>query len=98
MTRSGPAWSTIQPTSSVGYGVKRTWRRTKSVGRIDSDVVWRQPSLMSCMHLHVSFFDAAGEARRIELLGMPTDDLRIELVIVKIRKDAGQRLHRLLQE
>ena len=26
----------IQPTSSVGYGVNRTWRRTYSLGRIDS--------------------------------------------------------------
>ena len=26
----------IQPTSSVGYGVKRTWRRTYSLGRSDS--------------------------------------------------------------
>ena len=26
----------IHPTSSVGYGVKRIWRRTYSLGRIDS--------------------------------------------------------------
>ena len=26
----------IQPTSSVGYGVNRTWRRTYSLGRSDS--------------------------------------------------------------
>ncbi len=36
MQTSGADCSMIQPTSSVGYGVTRTWRRTNSVGRSDS--------------------------------------------------------------
>ena len=34
----------IQPTSSVGYGVKRIWRRTYSLGRIDRSL---QPFLVA---------------------------------------------------
>jgi hypothetical protein len=37
MQISSPEFAMIQPVSSAGYGVMRTWHWTISLGRIESD-------------------------------------------------------------
>jgi|HubBroStandDraft_6_1064221.scaffolds.fasta_scaffold528650_2 hypothetical protein len=37
MQISSPEFAMIQPVSSAGYGVMRSWRSTNSLGRIESD-------------------------------------------------------------